>query len=296
MRPTGGAFATRRAAGSRRSARRRCDAVVVHPRGWSRFTFKSTPAMADDVGMTVRERMLQVATVGRWWTAGHRINPMRLDRGPLKTRWYHDFTPLGLPTPQLPGIYPSNQQSKAPILFEMIEQAVRSAPARPSALEMFCADGFYALHAWRSGASTVRGVDLDEQAIRKARVAAAVLGADGVRFDVCDVWAVDDEVDIGICAGGLYHIADPGGLLAKLRSQVRHALVVQTVIHNGIEDADYFETPAPGWTWGCRFSWAWLLGMVSEAGWTVLDSHRGELAGNDRVEDRGSAFVLCAPS
>jgi 2-polyprenyl-3-methyl-5-hydroxy-6-metoxy-1,4-benzoquinol methylase len=249
------------------------------------------------VDRVLQERRTQVSTLARWWLAGHFVNPLRLDLEVLQTPWYHDFTPFGLPTPQLPGIYKPNQASKSPTLFDYIERALDMLPsgASRSVLEYFCADGFYALHACRSGAESVGGVDLDEAAIRKARLIAAVLKMPAVKFDVADVFQVPDVVDISICAGGLYHISDPSVLLAKLRSQTRHALVLQTVIHNAIEEPSYFETPAPGWTWGCRFSWAYLLRITSDAGWRIVDSRRGELSGNDRPEDRGTAFLLCKP-
>lgn len=255
--------------------------------------------MGEDAPMhpALNGRKTQARTLARWWAAGHRVNPLAIDHGAVRTRWYHDFAPFGLPTPQLPGIYEPNQASKMPTLFNYIDRAIGDLPdgAERSVLELFCADGFYSVRAALAGANAVRGVDLDEDNLRKARLIADVLGLDQMRFDAADVFDVDDQVDVAICAGGLYHVSDPAGLVQQLRGQVRHHLVVQTVIHNGIEDRDYFETPAPGWTWGSRFSEAWLHAAVRAAGWEILEASRGELTGNDRPEDRGSAFLLCRP-
>jgi len=71
------------------------------------------------------------------------------------------------------------------------------------------------------------------------------------------------------------------------------ALVVQTVCSLAQTAADYFETPAPGQDWGCRFSYDRLLSMLADAGWNVVASSTNELGGNARPEDRGSAYVLC---
>lgn len=215
--------------------------------------------------------------------------------------WYHDFSPLGLTTPQRGGVYPKNQRSKQPILFEMIHQAVSTARERDDGqvdvIDLFCADGFYSHHALQEGADHVRGLDLDRTEIVKARIVADGLGhrrrAD---FEVRDVHELDGSYAVGICAGGLYHVADPQAILELLRRSVRHALAVQTVFHLGETDPDYFVTPAPGWTWGCRFSLAHLQRMAAEAGWTIIEQQQNELAGNPDPQNRGSAYLLLEPS
>jgi hypothetical protein len=58
---------------------------------------------------------------------------------------------------------------------------------------------------------------------------------------------------------------------------------------------DYFETPAPGWTWGSRFSYGCLQGFLTRAGWEIIEATQSDLAGNERPDDRGSAYLLCVP-
>ena len=213
--------------------------------------------------------------------------------------WYHDFAALGLPTPQRWGMFPANQAAKQEPLFRLTEEAIRlarRAGADPSVLELFCADGFYAIHAAQHGATHAHGVDADATEIDKARLAAKLLGVANVTFDVDDVHTFGGRAAIGICAGGLYHVSDPAALLRRLRDQIDHVLVVQTVFHVGRTDPDYFEAPAPGLTWGCRFSYDRLLAMVEGSGWQIVSAERNELTGNDRPEDRGSAYLLCVPA
>jgi hypothetical protein len=35
--------------------------------------------------------------------------------------------------------------------------------------------------------------------------------------------------------------------------------------------------------------------MVTHAGWVIVEKSENELTGNDRPEDRGSAYLLCVP-
>jgi hypothetical protein len=71
-------------------------------------------------------------------------------------------------------------------------------------------------------------------------------------------------------------------------------LIVQTVVTLATEDDNYFETPAPGWTWGSRFSYGFLRREITKRGYRIVDTDRNVLTGNDRPEDRGSAYFLIA--
>lgn len=213
--------------------------------------------------------------------------------------WYHDFAPLGLPTPQRGGMFAPNQAAKQEPLFRLVAESLRLARERvdhPTVLELFCADGFYAIYSAQRGAGTALGIDTDAVEVDKARLAAKLLGVPNVSFDVADVLTSDARAHIGICAGGLYHLADPAALLSHLRPRIEHVLVIQTVFHLTRTEPDYFETPAPGFTWGSRFSYEYLLAMVERSGWRIVSAERNELTGNDLPENRGSAYLLCVPA
>ena len=92
--------------------------------------------------------------------------------------------------------------------------------------------------------------------------------------------------------GGLYHVNNPREILEKSYRMARRFLIVQSVVSMASDDENYFECPAPGWTWGCRFSRGWLLKAVGELGYEVIDTHFNELEGNNRPEDRGSLYFL----
>jgi hypothetical protein len=222
-------------------------------------------------------------------------------REELEHPWYHDFSALGLPTKQADGIFGPNQHAKQAILFDYIDKAINRCGPEPRGLELFCADGFYSHYALQHGARHMTGVDLgDTQSagdpihLRQATAMTALLRHEGrADFRQEDVFTVSGQYDFAICAGGLYHVSDPHALVRKLRTNARTALVVQTVYSLAETSADYFETPAPGQTWGCRFSYGHLLTMLADAGWDVVESTTNELGGNARPQDRGSAYALC---
>lgn len=225
----------------------------------------------------------------------------------LRHNWYHDFTPLGLRTNQFrtPIFYKLNQAAKQQRIFHLIDRAIASCQetglSEISGLELFCADGFYSNYAVNRGVDRMVSIDADGDSVERrsgilaqARLITRLLGnGNQIEYRQADVFDVDGSYDLCVCAGGLYHLRNPRELLAKLQSHVKVALVIQTVVSLSEPDPDYFESPAPGLTWGCRFSRAHLESMLLSTGWKVLESSMNELTGNRRSSDRGSAYVLC---
>ena len=214
--------------------------------------------------------------------------------GPL----YHSYRLLGGVNEQLPGIYAPNQAAKEPILVAYIQHAIakcRATIATPvSFAELFCADGYYAMVAKHLGATRSIGIDNDRDGhFGNARTVAAALGLD-VEFLKMEVDAIDtlEPVDIVANLGGLYHVANPLEVLRKSHALARRFLILQTVVSLATRDDRYFASPAPGWTWGCRFSRESFDRAIRETGWQVVDHHFNELEGNDRPEDRGSSYYL----
>ncbi len=141
------------------------------------------------------------------------------------------------------------------------------------------------------------GIDINSYYIKKARLITTILGnSEIVRFECHDVFDLKDTFDFCICAGGLYHLSKPRELLQLLALKIRIVMVIQTVYSLANESAKYFETPAPGWRHGCRFSYRYLHNMVRGSGWKILSEARNQLKGNKRLEDRGSAYLLCVPT
>ncbi len=118
---------------------------------------------------------------------------------------------------------------------------------------------------------------------------------ENTKYENRSVFDINGSYDIVICAGGLYHISNPKELLESLKKHTSKALVIQTVYSLESNDESYFESPCPGWFWGCRFSYKYLINMVKNAGWVIAEERSNELKGNLLSRDRGSAYLLCLP-
>lgn len=212
---------------------------------------------------------------------------------------YHDFSWLGLPTPQIDGIYGPNQQAKAPVIAAYILLAFARLHCRGvkpvSFAEMFCADGFYAMFAAKFGAARAVGYDNDRDGhLASANAIRDALGLTQVSFTRCDVEAIPAEARYSVVAnvGGLYHVDDPIAVLRRSYDMAEHYLIVQNVVSLAHDDPGYFERPAPGLTWGNRYSRSGFDALVRKQGWTIVDSAFNELTANPRIEDRGSVYYL----
>ena len=215
--------------------------------------------------------------------------------GPL----YHSYRIFGVRSQQLPGIFAPNQACKESILLAYIQFAIakcRTSLSTPvSFAELFCADGYYAMAARHFGATSALGIDNNRDGyFGNAESIATLLGIDHVAFlhmDVNDISSLS-PVDIVANVGGLYHVSNPEEILRKSYEMAKRFLIVQTVVSMATDSEIYYANPAPGWTWGNRFSRASFDAAICRTGWTVIDRHFNELEGNDRLEDRGSVYYL----
>ena len=101
-----------------------------------------------------------------------------------------------------------------------------------------------------------------------------------------------DATDIVANVGGLYHIDNPVQILELSYRMANKYVIVQSVVSLAPDDEDYYESPAPGWTWGNRFSRESFDKMIKKQRYQIVDQHFNELEGNDRQEDRGSVYYL----
>jgi hypothetical protein len=212
---------------------------------------------------------------------------------------YHDYAMLGVPTQPLPGIFAPNQRAKAPVITAFLARAIASLrlqSASPiSAVELFCADAYYAMLARALGAERVVGIDSDRDGyLAHADRLRSALRLTDVELRREPVEAIDDSerYSIVLNVGGLYHVADPERVLDRSYALASHFLIVQTVVSLATDDVDYFEAPAPGLPWGNRYSRAGFERTIERRGWRVVDRAFNELTGNERLADRGSLYYL----
>lgn len=212
---------------------------------------------------------------------------------------YHDFSWLGLPTEQIPGIFKPNQQAKAPVLCAYVLLAIArsraGSGAGPTFAELFCADGFYAMFAARFGAVRAVGFDNDRDGhLDSAFRIRDCIGLDNVEFVRAEVESIgaDRRFDIVANVGGLYHVDDPRTVLENSWKMAGRYLIVQNVVSMANDDPDYFERPAPGLGWGNRFSRSGFDRLVRGLGGSVVLHDFNTLDANPRIEDQGSVYYL----
>lgn len=214
------------------------------------------------------------------------------DLGPL----YHDYSFFGISNTQVSGHYIPNQKVKAPIITAYVAYAkAKCKSSVPSFTELFCADGYYAMVASRLGCSPSIGIDDNsENHFGKAEIIANRLGLNDCRFIRAEIGpsSTFEPTDIVANLGGLYHVRNPKEILRNSFRQARQYLIVQSVVSLATDDDSYFESPAPGWTWGCRYSRSSFHKMITEICPNIIDHHFNELTGNERPEDRGSVYYL----
>ncbi len=215
--------------------------------------------------------------------------------GPL----YHSYRLFGVENQQLPGVFQPNQACKEPIILSYILLALAkcktSSDMPVTFAELFCADGYYAMAARHLGASTAVGIDNNREGhFTVAKKIAKRLEIDNCTFIEMDVNDIEAMAPIDIVAniGGLYHVENPEEILDKSYSLARRFLIVQTVVSLASEAEDYYESPAPNWTWGNRYSHLSFKNLIENKGWNIIDSHFNILEGNDKPEDRGSIYFL----
>ncbi len=111
------------------------------------------------------------------------------------------------------------------------------------ALEIGCNAGYYTFQLAARGAD-VLGIDHDEHYLRQARWAAAQYGVtERVEFramDVYDLAGLEEQFDLVLFMGVLYHLRHPLLALDIVAARTRGTLVLQTLTY---DDPAYVEPP-----------------------------------------------------
>lgn len=215
--------------------------------------------------------------------------------GPL----YHSYRLFGIDNNQISDVYIKNQQSKEATISAYMCLALSKSRKRiadpVSFAELFCADGYYCMLARHFGYTTSVGIDNDrDNHFVAGREIAARLDISDCNFVKEDINNIDrmEQVDVVANVGGLYHVPNPEEILEKSYAMAKRFLIVQTVVSLANESEDYFQAPAPGWSWGSRYNPRSFDKMINSKGWNILDSHLNILEGNGRPEDNGSIYYL----
>ena len=222
--------------------------------------------------------------------------------------WYHSFSKIGFRTPQnVMDNYKRTQRTKSSNIFPLINDALtelaRSKTGDIKAVDLFASDSYFGIATLQmNNRVSMIAIDLlegsgeGEKRINhgdQAILAAKILGLDN-RFEYrkMSVLEFNQSVDLIINTGGLYHIENPKKLLENLRRCCSSFMVLQTIVHEEFDFESFFETPAPNWTWGSRFSMNYLRQIVAETNWKIRYEAFHIVDSNLHQKDRGSAYML----
>ena len=206
---------------------------------------------------------------------------------------YHSYKIFGEDNPNKSEKFRSNQQSKEKIILAYIMYAIAKCKS-PSFVELFCADGYYALAAKRFGAVSSTGIDNGHKGYFKHAENIATYFNEIVSFINMDVADMDKlfTVDIIANVGGLYHVTNPEEILQKSYDLAKKYLIVQTVVSLEPGEDVYFEKSPKDRSWGSRFNRQYMDYLVGK--YKVIDRHYNELRGNTEAKNRGNATYLIA--
>jgi len=144
--------------------------------------------------------------------------------------WFQNYDLHGTPTKVRsfvgePLDYPrlAWERNYAPLLTDVKGKSI---------LDIGCNAGYYSAQCKLNGAGKVLGVDVNqgrpENVIEQAKFAASELGLD-IEYRVQDYQTLPDEqFDIVLFIGVMYHLDDPIFGLRKAASMARHQLIIET--------------------------------------------------------------------
>jgi SAM-dependent methyltransferase len=146
------------------------------------------------------------------------------------TSWFTSVSYRNAKSPTHPDrALAENNAMKQSMVNDWVTAAVRGKRV----LDLFSANGAFAIVAALAGAKEVVGVEFAEDRIKCAQFIAGTVRTDcRIEFKHGDVYKLPEyfpePFDVTLCLGGLYHIADPAHVLRQIRAVTKEHLIVQT--------------------------------------------------------------------
>ena len=127
------------------------------------------------------------------------------------------------------AVLSANNTMKQSLVGEWLASEVRGKRV----LDLFSANGAFAVAAALAGAREVVGVESDPERVRCANFLASTLPAAARPHFLCgDVYRLSEyfaePFDLVLCFGGLYHVGDPAHVLSEIRRVTTGRMILQT--------------------------------------------------------------------
>jgi tRNA (mo5U34)-methyltransferase len=170
-------------------------------------------------------------------------------------------------------------QQLMPHVDVLVDEVVPGGWAAARVLDVGCWDGYYSFEFAKRGAGAVRGIDLRQEALRRANLLRDYFGYDRCRFEQGNIQEKDfagETFDITLLSGVLYHLSSPIDVLKKIGAVTGSLLLINTyasrardsVLHLTFEDPD--KDPAGHQALVTFPSERALLDMLAFAGFDVV--------------------------
>ena len=131
-------------------------------------------------------------------------------------------------------------------------------------VDVGCHEGFYSVAMAQKGAQQVRGIDLRESNLVKARLVAEVLGLRNVVYEQgnCEDLSADaiGQYELCLCLGLLYHLENPMRCLRNISRITSELCVIETQVVDEVEGLA---------EWGSRLwtrPYHGVLALIDESG------------------------------
>ena len=156
--------------------------------------------------------------------------------------WFYEFDlgPLGRTSSMLPPEVRSIHQTR----LEMVNGAIdRHFPpdrlATISCLDVGCHEGFYAIELAKRGVRRIRGVDVRDESLNRARFVAKTLGFREVQFEHMNADRIGPatigKFDLTLALGLLYHLENPMLCLRNIFAVTNELCVLETQVIDEVE-------------------------------------------------------------
>jgi SAM-dependent methyltransferase len=149
--------------------------------------------------------------------------------------WMYEFDlGDGIKTPLLADELRSIHETRAQMLNLLLDRVYSDGMGGRRCLDVGCNEGYFSHLLYHRGAR-VRGIDIREQNIRRARAVQCILELDPARieFSTDDVFIFDANgvmYDLTLCLGLVYHLENPMGMLRRLRGMTRGVCLVESQV------------------------------------------------------------------
>lgn len=175
----------------------------------------------------------------RWMMTATDIRERVVELGP----WFYEFD-LGAYGRTRSALPPEVQPIHATRL-EMVERAVDEyfGPrlSEISCLDVGCHEGYYSVAMARKGVREIRGVDVRETNLEKARFVADALGFSNIKYELANCEDISPERhgahELCLMLGLLYHLENPMLALRRIAAVTTELCIIETQVVDEVEGA-----------------------------------------------------------